>query len=275
MKNMLVAIVVWCFLSVAVAAEEIGAVYFNPSRLGSFEVLKATDRLSTNGNLFLASMKINASQAGTVSVTATGKHVTSGTCASDSGCSYEFNNPADATKSGIEIKEGAVVMADSTVFNVKNGTGITLDTGGRAEFNATTGTSEITTFGSNANMHSELSATGNNGTLSAGTVKVLRNLTIGGVTFNVSKLNCGTLGWVSRTKTRDGSGTVNVLALSGCNPTGRMWQMTNLHPQAYKGTTTGCSGSNFSNRYQSCTSGSNNYKYCSGGIYEQQNWRCM
>ncbi|MBO7237813.1 MAG: hypothetical protein J6U96_00785, partial [Elusimicrobiaceae bacterium] len=139
-----------------VVAETIAEVYYNPSRLGSYEVLKVTDSLNMEGALETASMRINSSDAGQVTISASQKNN-----------SYAFG--ANGITYGVDV-QGRIDM--NTAAFVKNSVlNVFLHDGGSAEFKGSGVTSTIGTLGkANDGWAGKLEA--GSGGLQAATVNV-------------------------------------------------------------------------------------------------------
>lgn len=186
MKKFLCMLAVLTAAVPALQAERIRAVYFNPSRLGSYDILRVSERLATNGGLQTASVNINANPSGVVSALATDK------LTGDSTYSYRFgpittNSAVYATESmGIDAGKGIINMP-GTAFEITN----VVATGGTASF---TGTGGVYSSLNNIASDSTVNLRGN--TLNASTPPTVKvsgasSVTLEGETTAIKGLRLG------------------------------------------------------------------------------------
>ena len=225
MKKTLLMISVMLFGALYGVSEDINAVYFNPSRLGSYEMLKVTDKLQTQGPLNTAFMVIQNNSAGEIKMTATGQ-------VPDKEYSYEFTN------GGIKAENGIINMPathfEITKVQIGDSTTSYPGSGGDAAFVGTYSNgaaSEIDVLGKVTNMVGNLKApivditpsgdpvvniTGGSHTLDNGTTA--NGFALGGNVIPVSNINSN-LNWVKRWS-KDDEGWIWVLAQSNTSAPG-------------------------------------------------------
>ena len=132
MKNILLVTAALCVLSVAGVAEEIDAVYFNPSRLGNYETLRITNKLTSTGSVTANSVRV----AGTTTVTASGNSLGSSTAPV-----YKFTGVIDGKNGYINMSGAEFDITEGVTVNggpsgvaraqfKKTGSGVFSDLGG-------------------------------------------------------------------------------------------------------------------------------------------------
>lgn len=124
MRKILIGIFVLLAAVMTGQAEQISEVYFNPSRLGYYDLLKVTEQLVVKGGLWVASMNISSAADKKVLVTAHGNIPAES-------YSYRFGSPEQdiSENAGIEASKGIISMP-GTIFQIID----VLANGGTAEF---------------------------------------------------------------------------------------------------------------------------------------------
>ena len=223
MKNIGLLVAIILVMAHTALAEGVSDVYFNPSRLGSYEVLKVTDALKVEGNLETKAMKVNISQLGQVIMSAKN---------SNGVYPYQFTSAVPKLEPGVYAEDGFVWMLPTT-FNTQK---VKLH-GGYAYFQGTGTTSKIATITRSNNnnpidgsleangfnfSNKNITITGNNPHLLYDNSS-LKGLKLGGHVVQLDSIPCNpnssgvNLRWVERTAdSGNGTSTVSVLGLINC-----------------------------------------------------------
>ena len=235
-----------------VQAEEINAVYFNPSRLGSYETLRVTDSLRTNADLNVGSMTLEVdSTDGTINVVSS-----NATPINDKTVNYYFSGENSSGYDGINAEYATIYMSGSNFYLEK----MEIRGNGQATFS---NNSSIAQFGADAqtDVGGELRAE-DNFNASNTDVYVETDFTLGNNKIP-APTTCGNGGmaWVQRT---DKQG--NTHKVLGC---GTACACTNGQINNHCGPT----GSGLCCQCQDC-SWSTSY-CCNGGTKNSKGWCCQ